>query len=137
MFKYRVVFRRFEPHSVGCQRKMEKSSRDYSLTESYLLNVTLVLCGRVHWVQGAQNMPEDGTTRVKGKQAKVWNGASLSDHLSAHCHHSFSFFGSRTIDFAVSDLYSSSKQITAASHENSECISTPAALPVQSDQRSQ
>lgn len=36
-------------------------------------------------------MHEDGTTHVKGKQAKAWNGASLSDHLSAHCHHSFSF----------------------------------------------
>lgn len=57
----------------------------------------------------------------------------FSAHLSVHCHHSFSFFGSRTVDFAASDLYSSSKQITAASRENSYCISTAAALPVQSD----
>lgn len=74
-----------------------------------------------------QNMPEDGSTHVKGKQAKAWNDASGFDHLSAHCHRS------RTTDFAVSDLYSSSKQITAASHETSYCISTPAAFPVQSD----
>lgn len=79
MFKYRVVFRRFEPHSAGCQCKMERSSEDHSLTESYLLNVTLlVLCGRVHRVQGGSEH-EDGTARAKGKQANVWNGASLSD----------------------------------------------------------
>lgn len=134
MFKYRVLFRTLEPHSVGCQGKMERTSEDYSLAGSYLLNVTLLLlCGRVHRVQGARNTPEDGTTRVKGKKAQVWNGASLPDHLSAHCHHSCAFFASRTIDFAVSDLYSSSKQITAASHENSDGVSTPAALPVQAD----
>lgn len=98
-------------------------------TESCLLNVTLLVqSGWVHWVQGAQNLPGDGTTRVKGKQAKVWNDASRSDHLSAHCHHSFSLFGSRPTDFVVSDLYSSSKPITAASHGSSQCVSTPAAF---------
>lgn len=68
-------------------------------------------------------MPEDGSAHVKEKPGMMLPFL----FTSVHCHHS------RTIDFAVSDLYSSSKQITATSHENSYCISTPAALPVQSE----